>query len=336
MVSGPAAGGIRRHLEGLAEQLPASGVECAVACPASVTLPPTVPRFPLEIGDRPRLRSDLAALTALRQAAKAWKPDLLHAHGLKAALAALTLFDAPVVVTLHNLWPGGPIGRLVRLALPRARAVICVSGAIRDSYTRAGVRLRRPVVIPHGIVPAPLPPEPPERFSALFLGRLTEEKGVRVLLEAARLLEGSGLPIQVAGDGPLRDEVEAAQDRLRYLGHVEDPAAAYAGAGVVLVPSLREGFGLTALEAMASARPVIASRVGGLPEVIQEGETGVLVAPGDASALAEAIRELAAHPDHARRLGEAGRRRAEIDFSRAKMIDALLATYQAVAPAPKS
>ena len=131
-------------------------------------------------------------------------------------------------------------------------------------------------VIPNGIdVPAEVsePDDPPH---ILYAGRLSPEKGVRELMAATQ-----GLPLVVAGDGPLRAEVPGA------LGMVPHDALLrlYERAAVVACPSHREGFGIVCLEAMAAGRPVVASAVGGLRDLVVDGETGLLVPPGDVTAL---------------------------------------------------
>jgi len=138
-----------------------------------------------------------------------------------------------------------------------------------------------------------------------------------------------------AGDGPLRADLEACArraglgDRLRLLGFRSDLARIYAALDVVVLPSHSEGMPLAALEAMAAARPVVASQVGGLPEVVVDGETGLLFPPGNRRALVEALGALLADPGRRRRLGLSGRRRYEERFTLARMADAYAAIYRA-------
>jgi glycosyltransferase involved in cell wall biosynthesis len=359
LVCGPAAGGMRRHLEALAAGLPARGYQVAVAAPAAVSVAAPVPRFGLELGDRPRPVSDLGALRALRRWVSEWQPDLVHAHGVKAALltlAALPSGRTPVVVTFHNLWHGGPLTLPLRLLAPGAASAIAVSSAVRDRLAAYGVRPKELVVIPNGLDLSaflPAPPHPREQpFTAAFLGRLTEEKGVRVLLEAARRCSDPTDPTDrssrtsntehplpdvrflVAGDGPLRGEVEVEASRpgsrLEYLGHQEDVWPIYHQADAVLMPSLAEGHPMTALEAMACSLPLAASRAGGLPEIVVEGETGVLVPPGDAGALVEAVAALAADRERAGAMGAAGRRRVEAEFTLERMLEGTVDVYRRV------
>jgi glycosyltransferase involved in cell wall biosynthesis len=140
----------------------------------------------------------------------------------------------------------------------------------------------------------------------LYAGRLSPEKGVRELVAAA-----NGLPLVVAGDGPLRPEVPQA------LGFVpnDELQAYYARAAVVACPSHREGFGVACAEAMAHGKPVVASAVGGLKDLVVDGETGLLVPPGDVPALRGALQRLLADRALRRRLGTAGRARVEEHFS---------------------
>ena len=152
----------------------------------------------------------------------------------------------------------------------------------------------------------------------LCVGRLIPIKGHIVLLrafaEAKRELPD--LRLEIAGRGPLEPALKAlahelgVSESVRFLGHVSPIQAAIEGSTVVVVPSMGEGFGMVALEAMERARPVIAASIGGLGELVQDGETGLLVPPGEAEPLRAAIVRLAGDLELARRMGDAGRRRA--------------------------
>jgi len=152
----------------------------------------------------------------------------------------------------------------------------------------------------------------------LCVGRLIPIKGHLVLLRAfAEAREQvPGLELEIAGRGPLEPALKALVrelglvDAVRFLGHVSPIQAAIERAAVVVVPSMGEGFGMVALEAMERARPVIAAAIGGLGELVRDGETGILVPPGDAEPLRDAIVRVAGDLDLARRMGESGRRRA--------------------------
>lgn len=258
-------------------------------------------------------------LAGFRRAAKraARGADLVHAHWLPAGAIALSLgkpyvvqlWGTDVVLARRVPWVARPI-------LRRARVVICPSRALADAArTLGGARIR---VIPSGVdLPESVGEEaqPPE---VLFAGRLSPEKGILELVEAA-----AGMKLVVAGDGPLRARIPEA---LGFVPHAELERL-YARAAVVACPSHREGFGVACAEAMAHGRPVVASAVGGLLDLVVEGETGILVPPRDVSALRSALERLLADPDLRRRFGEAGRERVRRHFSWEAATAATLEAY---------
>jgi glycosyltransferase involved in cell wall biosynthesis len=243
--------------------------------------------------------------------------DLVHAHWLPAGWVAART-GRPFLVTLHgtDVALAERVPRLAQIVLRRALVVVGVSRAIAESAERFGARDVR--VIPNGVeLPAEVgeEAEPPE---VLFAGRLAKEKGVLELLEAAR-----GLRLVVVGDGPLRRRIPAARgfvprDELERL---------YGRAAVVACPSRREGFGVTCLEAMAHGRPVVASSVGGLRDLVIDGETGLLVPPRDPVALRAGLDRLLADARLRRRLGAAARERARTEFSWNRVSELTLAAY---------
>ena len=254
----------------------------------------------------------LAARRASRDA------DLVHAHWLPAGAVALTT-GKPFVVQLWgtDVELARRATSLARRVLRRARLVICASNALADSARELGAREVR--VIPSGVdVPEEVAEEaePPE---VLFAGRLSPEKGILELVEAA-----NGMTLVVAGDGPLRDRVPGA------LGFVPHHALGplYERAAVVAVPSHREGFGVVCAEAMAYGRPVVAGAVGGLLDLVADGETGLLVPPRDVPALREALERLIGDRELRRRMGEAARERVRSRFAWPAVTDATLAAYE--------
>jgi glycosyltransferase involved in cell wall biosynthesis len=254
---------------------------------------------------------------AARRAARG--ADLVHAHWLPSGAVAATL-GKPYVV---QLW--GTDAELARRApalarpiLRRARLTICASNALADAARELGAREVR--VIPSGVdVPERVgePAEPPE---VLFAGRLSPEKGILDLLAAA---DGE-VKLTVAGDGPLRAQVPQA---LGFVPH-DELGPLYERAAVVAVPSHREGFGVVCAEAMAHGRPVVAGAVGGLLDLVVDGETGLLVPPRDVSALRDALQRLLADEALRRRLGENARRRAREHFSWGRVTDLTVQAYE--------
>lgn len=250
-----------------------------------------------------------------RRAAR--RADVVHAHWLPNGLVA-ALSGKPFVLTLHGtdvaLAERAPA--LARPVVRRARVVIGVSRALAGAAQRLGARDVR--VVPNGVaIPDDVVGEadPPQ---VLYAGRLSPEKGVEDLLAAA-----DGLHLVVAGDGPLRPQVPQALGMLPR----EELSRLYGRAAVVVFPSRRDGYPVACAEAMAHGRPVVATAVGGLPDMVVDGETGLLVPPGDAPALRAAIDRLLADPDLRRRLGAAGRERIASLSSWKRVIDDTLAAY---------
>lgn len=257
-------------------------------------------------------------LASFVRAARRTDADLLHAHWLPAGwVAARTGRPYVVQVWGTDVELLRRVPRLARSVLRGARLIIAASSALADDARRLGAQEVR--VIPSGIdVPAEVGEEA-EPAEVLYAGRLSVEKGVLELVEAA-----ADLNLVVAGDGPLRARVPQARgflpnDELQEL---------YARAAVVACPSRREGFGVACLEAMAHARPVVASAVGGLNDLVVDGETGLLVPPRDPRALRAALERLLADRDLRLRLGAAGRERARERFSWDAVTDATIAAYR--------
>jgi glycosyltransferase involved in cell wall biosynthesis len=258
-----------------------------------------------------------ALLASFVRAARRVDADLFHAHWLPAGWVAarsgkpyvVQVWGTDVELARRAPW-------LVRGVLSGARLVIAASTSLAQAANLLGARDVR--VIPSGVeLPSEVAPEadPPE---ILYAGRLSQEKGVLELVEATR-----GMKLVVAGDGPLRARVPGARgfvpnDELQGL---------YARAAVVACPSRREGFGVACLEAMAHGRPVVATNVGGLRDLVIDGETGLVVPPRDPAALRAALNRLLADTGLRRRLGLAGRQRAHERFSWSAVTDATLAAY---------
>ena len=167
---------------------------------------------------------------------------------------------------------------------------------------------------------------------ALFIGNLTAEKGTEDLLAMQQEILGDDPDRMLlwVGDGPLRAKVEATADaRIRVLGRRSDVPDLVQASNMLLAPSRwLEAFSLALAEAAAGGIPVVAARIGGIPEVVQDGETGLLVQVGDRAGFTASARRLMADPDYAAHLGAAGRRRAETVFSLDRMITRTLEEYR--------
>ena len=277
------------------------------------------------------------------------RASVLHTHTLAAANAlsrlAGRLAGVPVVSHLHIENHFRPVTRpmLARLDNASARwasALVAVSEDTKRAYERQGYPAGRIEVIHNGV---DLPPNgvAPENDPPVIgeIARLCDVKGQRELIRAladvprARLvLAGRDLEQGGAFADALAREAEGAgvADRVE-IGFREDVSALLTELDVLALPSWTEGLPMTVLEAMAHARPVVATPVGGTPEVVADGETGLLVPPRNPKALAAALRRLLDDPDLRRRMGEAGRRRVASEFTADRMAQRAVAVYERVA-----
>ncbi|MGH3013624.1 MAG: glycosyltransferase family 4 protein [Gaiellaceae bacterium] len=262
-------------------------------------------------------------IRALRRAAR--DADLVHAHWLAGAVVA-AFARRPFVVTLHGSGSAGRLDdlhlarhvpRLVAFILRRAGVVICVSNALARAVRQAGAP--RMVVIPNGIHLPESAAEESDPPHVLFAGRLSPEKGIDELIAATQ-----GLNVVIVGDGPLRSRVPST---LGMVPHNE-LLRLYEEAAVVVCPSRSEGFALVCAEAMAHGRPVVATTVGGLPDMVVHEETGLLVEPGDVPALRAGLERLLADRELRHRYGSAARERIAALCSWDRVTDATLDAYR--------
>jgi glycosyltransferase involved in cell wall biosynthesis len=252
--------------------------------------------------------------------------DVVHAHWLPSALPALAT-GKPLVLQLwgSDVSLARRVRPLARRLVRRATVVVCASSALAEDAHALGARTVR--LIPSAVTAPASVAEPDDPPHVLYVGRLSEEKGVRELAEAAR-----DLPLVVVGDGPLRSLLPQA------VGFVPPGALApyYERASVVVVPSLREGYGMVAREATAFGRPVVATAVGGLVDAVEDGANGLLVPPGDPPALRAALERLLGDGDLRMRLGAEGRRRALAAASPEAYAAAVLDAYAEAVSRPGS
>ena len=331
-------GGVGTHVRSVLAPLQAAGAAVQVCGPVATDelfgFAATGATFtPVEISAGLAPAADGRAVAALRRALAG--TDVAHAHGLRAGLvAALARRTGPgsvrLVLTLHNALPeGGGLRRRVLAALERATVrgadvVLAASGDLAENARRLGARDVR-------MAPVSAPPLPPVRCApedvragleledgrplVVAVGRLHPQKGYDSLLDAAArwIADGRRVPlVAIAGDGPLEGELTARirAERLpvRLLGRRDDVADLLNAADVCVLPSRWEARSLTAQEALRIGTPLVATRTGGLPELL--GDAAELVPVGDAAALADAVVRVLSDPGLAARLVSAGRRRA--------------------------
>ncbi len=336
--------GGERQLLLLADGLAGHGVTQLVAAPPGSEVARRGRAAGLDVLELPSpVHLHPVALARLLRAVIAWRPTLLHSHTSK-ALDAVRL--------VRRLCPGCRIVHTRRVTYPLRRSrkhrtaadlYVAVAEAVAAQLVAGGAPPERVRVIPSGVdlaaVDAPgfeADPLPGEAGPIVVcVGALVPEKGHAILLEAWREVVSArpDARLVLLGDGPERGRVESAAAGLPagavcIAGHRDDVPAWLRRARVLVLPSLVEGIGGAALEAMACRLPVVASRVGGLPEAIEDGRTGALVPPGRPAELAAALLALLADPELARRMGEAGRSRVEARFSAGETTRRYLAAYR--------
>jgi len=305
-----------------------------------------IPVVPLRV----RHSADPLALLALLRLFRRLAPDVVHLHTATAhtlgAPAARRARVPAVVASRRTAFPPNR-SRLNRLRYTRwVDRVVAVSGGARDALLQAGVPAGQVTVI-HSAVDcrecrpadrsrARLELGLPQRVPIVgAVGRLAPDKGHHLLLEAAGRISETYRDVLflICGDGAqaaaLRRQAHDAGlgDRVHFLGHLDDVRPVLAALDVFVLPSLQEGLGVALLEAMAMARPAVASRVGGIPDALEHDVTGLLAPPGDAQALADAILSLLANPDSRSRMAAAARARVMAHFTPEAMVAHTEALY---------
>lgn len=294
-------------------------------------------------------RTPLRSVLQLRRLIESFAPDIVHAFFMYSCfLVALSLRlsrHQPVFVCQEFSPPGeilrevalGPLKKsLLRFAYRRADRVVTVSRAVMETFLQDGFLTdpRKGVFIHDGLDLARLDSLPPKEtlretlgleddaVHVVFVGSLVERKGVSYLVDAFRGIEDSRLRLLIVGDGPERAALEAragGDSRVVFLGYRGNGAEYIKASDVFVLPSLYEGLPNVVIEAMAVGTPVVAARVCGVPELIEDRISGLLVSPADAGALGSAIRELTADGTLRRDLSEKSRDRAGY-FSLKRMI----------------
>ena len=269
--------------------------------------------------------------------------------------------------TFGKPWADGPAGRVVRLAasarnllLRDADAFVAMSRRIRDEMVGAGVPAERAVLLPHGVDVERFRPAPaaekaalrtplglPDGLLAVYTGRLLRGKGLDTLLDAFAPIAAARPDVHLvlvgSGDGQslsAEDELRAGASgpplagRVVFAGRVDDVSDWVRAADVFVFPSLFEGLGISLVEALACGVPAIGSRTGGIVDVIDDGRTGLLVPPADASALESALRRLLEDPVARDEMGRAGRAEALARFDERDAVAKYRAIFTALARPP--
>ncbi|MHB8156234.1 MAG: glycosyltransferase family 4 protein [Desulfocucumaceae bacterium] len=325
----PSAGGIKKHLLTLIEASDSDRFEHTVACPSGAMTSAFLERgirvFPLPLRGEISPVTDLAAIRELFTLFKIHRVDIVHAHSSKAGLVgrlAAGLAGVPaVVMTVHNSifyhhlprWKKNVFAASERLLAGCTGRIITVSEELRrEIIVREKISSEKVVTIYNGLTAdafnVPADREyveratgiPPHKRIVATVARLAPQKGVAYFIRAASLLSESNdnTVFLVIGDGPMREELEREAGGLKLSGRVifagerKDVSRIMPCLDVFVLASVTEGLPLTVLEAMAAGRPVVATRVGGVPEIIEHGKSGLLVDPGDVAGLASSIKNI--------------------------------------------
>lgn len=294
-------------------------------------------------------RGDLSFSTwkAIREAVKGFGPDVLHvheSHGLLGAILAARGAPGPprLVASRRVDFPLGPFSRLKYARMDR---ILAVSRAVRDVLIGSALPEAKVLLVHEGVRDRSPVPGGPDVLQALGVpsgtplvgnvAQLVDHKDHATLLRAAALVL-QALPecrFVICGDGPLKPTLISLahslgiSSRVIFAGFRSDLDALIPCFDIFCLSSHLEGLGTSVLDAMCFARPVVATRAGGIPDAVIDGETGRLVAPRDHAALAQALVETLSHPEALQRFGVAGRKRFVNELTSAAMVKATLAAY---------
>jgi glycosyltransferase involved in cell wall biosynthesis len=345
-------GGAERHVLTLLPALRERGADVAfvglddtAAAPEPFYAELDAHGIPYERVDQP---GDVDPRVAVRLAlaVRRFGPDLIHTHLVHADVYGALVPLVPIVSTKHNDDPfrAGAFRYAERALARRARRVIVITDALRRfNVERVGLPAKKVVTVHYGLDRLPdawarnEDAGVPERARVLLaVARLSRQKGVDVAVRALASIRRSvpDAVLVVLGEGSERAELErlagelGVADAVFLPGRVGDVAAWLQRAEVVVHPARWEGFGLGLLEAMLASKPIVASRVSAIPELVADERTGILVRPDEPGELAFAVERLLDDRALAARLGEAGRSHAHSEFSVARMAERTLQVYR--------
>ncbi|MEG6513896.1 glycosyltransferase family 4 protein [Desulforamulus ruminis] len=360
----PAAGGMKNHLLDLVRLTDHTRFDVTVACPQDSLLWAELAALGIKttpiplVGELSPLK-DYAAVKSLVKYLHSSGTVILHAHSSKGALVgrlAAAIVKTPVVVfTAHNSifyeqwprWKKNLFAMVERFLARLTDRIITVSDALKQELMeQESLPARQLTTIYNGIetdkfnlkldtLTVRQSLSIPELGPVIgTIARLAPQKGVSYFLKAASLLKDYQVNFLVVGDGPLREELEqeaaelGLKNRVTFAGRRENIPEILATLDIFVLPSVTEGLPLTILEAMAAGKPVVATRVGGIPEAIVEGKTGLVVPPRDPEALAIALAGLLGERERMLRMGNCGRKHVTEKFTVQAMVNKTMELYQ--------
>lgn len=358
-----AVGGMKNHLLGLLKHLDKNTFDPVVLMPTDKDFEErlnklNVPFYWLEINDTINPLQDIASIVKLRRLLKKINPDLIHIHGNKTALIgriAAKDIGAPVIVTVHNFLKESKnrifwiIARFVEKFFSNwSDKIICVSKALEESLVDSfGIPEGKIKHIPNSLdleswnenadkVKAR------QKFGFVngykyvgLVGRLVGFKGHKYAIEAMPgiLSHDPGVRLVIVGDGPDRDKLMALsgklglKDKIFFKGHVHEMREMYNAFDYFLFPSLNEPFGIAVLEAMACRLPIVAAESGGVSEILRDGDTALMVKPGDSADIAEKMTRLIGDGALAKSISENAKKEVFDKYSINTMVNKTTAVY---------
>lgn len=336
------------HLYGGAQQvayllqgLSNAGVENVLVCPTGAAIGKHFATGKVRVIETPCGGDlDLGFAIRLGRILKNEKPDVVHLHSRRGAdvLGGLAARAAGIPAVLSRRVDNRESRLWAALKYRLYARVICISQGIADVLSSEGVPAEKIRVVRSAVDASPWQqPESREAFCREFavattgpligiVAQLIERKGHRYLFDALASLKELPYHLIVFGQGPLRNELEARAhalglgERVRFAGFRNDLPRWLGGLDLLVHPALMEGLGVSLLQASAASVPIIASRAGGMPEAVRDGENGLLTPPGDTTALATALNRLLSDPPLRQQLGARGRQMIEREFSVAAMV----------------
>lgn len=356
----PCTGGMQKHVQEMIKYFSRQYRVVLVAPKGSLIASETkqngITVYELPLAENISPGKDLYALRGLLSVLKKERPGLLHVHGFKVSLwgrLAGRIMGIPVIVTVHN-FPAYPVNKTFLPGIFRtvekvqgdwAYRYIAVSESIGEYLKKnSAIPAEKINVIYNGINTAPFEQAVRgDRSSpkncldfikkegialAGTVARLAPQKGLKHFIQAAGILAPlfPNLRFVIVGDGPMREFLEnlvqktGLGGRVFFAGYLNDLPSVMSMLDIFVLPSYTEGLSITVLEALAAARPVVASRTGGVPEIIIHNKTGKLVTPGDSGALADAVEQLLLNPEDAKKMAEAGQERVKSLFTEEEML----------------
>jgi glycosyltransferase involved in cell wall biosynthesis len=318
-------------------------------------------RLPVEVIPE-RRRFDLGVLAHLRQRFAAWQPEVVQTHSVKSHFLMALMGRPRPWITFHHGYTNENLkmrayNALDRYSLRHSDRTVTVCEAFVPALARCGVARNRVDILHNSVDPAwgAVPEEiealrtsmnlTPGVVRILAVGRLSQEKGHAILIEAAgdvkRQRPDLAFEVLLAGDGPLRDKLvvlaktQGVEIIVRFVGQVKNVKAFFGVADLAVLPSFSEGSPNVVLEAMAAHVPLIATSVGGVPEILQDRETALLVPPGNPAAMASAMAEMIDNRELRLRLADRAREHVTAEFTTARYDARLLAVYEKALAAPR-